>query len=114
MKKLGELELYDFHDSLLESINYDRRNNKIDIEVDFCCWKQSQYRENDDETAIIVLCFENVLYANIPDVTLNSDEIIEFSLSENNTLLKIVAFNDIDNVSYEIIIKADIVKIIKL
>lgn len=114
MKKLGELELYDFHDSLLESINYDRKKNKINLEVDFCCWKQAKYKENDDETAMIVLCFENVLYANIPDVTLNSDEIIEFSLFENNTLLKIVAFNDIDNASYEIIIKADIVKMVKL
>lgn len=113
MKNLGELELYDFHDSLLESINYDRTNNKINIEVDFCCWKQTQYKENDDETAIIALCFENVLYANIPDVALNSDEIIEFSLFENNTLLKIVAFNDIANASYEIIIKADIAKIVK-
>lgn len=114
MKNLGELELYDFHDSLLESIDYDRKNNKINIEVDFCCWKQAEHKENDDKTAIIVLCFENVLYANIPDVTLNSDEIIEFSLIENNTTLKIVAFNDIDNISYEIIIKADIVKIVKL
>ena len=114
MKKLGELELYDFHDSLLESINYDRKNNKINIEVDFCCWKQENYKENDDETAIIVLCFENVLYASMPDVILNSDEIIELSLSENNTLLRIVAFNDIDNAPYEIVIKADIVKIVKL
>ena len=31
MKNLGELELYDFHDSLLESINYDRKNNKLDV-----------------------------------------------------------------------------------
>lgn len=114
MKKLGELELYDFHDSLLESINYDNKNNKINIEVDFCCWKQANYKENDDETEIIVLCFENVLYASIPDVTLNSDEIIEFSLFEDNTLMKIVAFNDIANTAYEIIIKADTVKIVKL
>lgn len=114
MKNLGELELYDFHDSLLESINYDRKNNKINIEVDFCCWKQAKYKENDDETAMIILCFENVLYANIPDVTLNSDEIIEFSLFENDTLLKIVAFNDIGNASYEIIIRADTVKFVKL
>lgn len=113
MKKLGELELYDFHDSLLESIKYDRKNNKINIEVDFCCWKQVGYKENDDETAIIVLCFENVLYANIPDVTINSDEIIELSLIENDTALKIVAFNDISDTSYEIIIKADFVKITK-
>lgn len=114
MKNLGELELYDFHDSLLESIDYDRKNNKINIEVDFCCWKQAEYKEKDDETAIIVLCFENVVYANIPDVTLNSDEIIEFSLLENDTTLKVVAFNDIVNASYEIIVKADIVKIVKL
>ena len=113
MKKLGELEIYDFHDSLLESISYDRKKNRINIEIDFCCWKQAKYNESDDETAIIVLCFENVLYASIPNVTLNSDEIIEFSLFENNTLLKIVAFNDIANTSYEIIIKADAVKIVK-
>ncbi len=36
------------------------------------------------------------------------------SLFENNTLFKIVAFNDIANDSYEISIKADIVKIVKL
>ena len=114
MKNLSELDLYDFHDSLLECIDYDRKNNKINIKIDFCCWRQTQYKENDDETSVILLCFENVLYANIPDIRLNSDEIIEFSLLENNTLLKIVAFNDINGISYEIIIKADIVKIIKL
>ncbi len=114
MKNLGELRLYDFHDSLLESIDYDKKNNKINIKVDFCCWRQTQYKQNDDETAMILLCFENVLYVNIPDITLNSDEIIEFSLLENNSLLKIVAFNDINSITYEIIIKADIVKVVKL
>ena len=93
MKNLRELELYDFHDSLLESIDYDRKNNKINIKVDFCCWKQAKYKEYDDETAIIVLCFENVLYANIPDVALNSDEIIEFNLFNSKSSFKSFPFS---------------------
>lgn len=113
MKNLEQLSLYDFHDSLLENIIYDSQNNKLSLEVDFCCWKQNGYKENDDETEMIVLNFENVRYVSIPDITLNSDEIIEFNLSENNTCLKIVVFNDLDNIPYEIVVMADVVDIVK-
>ena len=43
---------------------------------------------------------------------LNSDEIIEFEVLPNN-IVRVVSFNDIENVSYEILICAESVEIIK-
>ena len=112
MNKLEQLIKYDFHDSLLERISYDKENSKVFLEIDFCNWKQKWYSESEEETSIILLVFENVSNVIIPVFKLNSDEIIDFVVSEDNSV-KIVIFNDIDENSYEIIINAETVKIIK-
>lgn len=109
MNNLDKLIGYDFHDSLLESIEYDKGKKKVTIEIDFCNWKQEWYNQTDEETSIIFLVFENVSNVSIPEFEVNSDEIIEFELLEKG--VKIIVFNDIDNNSYEIIVNAKCVKI---
>ncbi len=106
MKKLELLTKYNFHDSLLENITYDKEKKKVILEIDFCNWKQKWYDESDEETSTILLSFENVYGVLVPEFELNSDEIIEFELLSKKEV-KIVIFNDISETSYKIVIKAD-------
>lgn len=112
MNKLEKLAEYDFHDSLLEDVLYDEYNKKLLLKIDFCNWKQKWYNESEDETSMISLIFSNVFDIVLSEHRLNSDEIIEFEVSTDNRV-RIVVFNDIENASYEIIIYAETVEIIK-
>lgn len=47
MSKLEQLAKYDFNDSLLEGVSYDKDNSKVFLEIDFCNWKQTWYRESE-------------------------------------------------------------------
>ena len=60
MKTVNELTRFDFHDSLIESIEYYEESNKVTIEIDFCNWKQEGYRDEDEETTMMYLSFEDV------------------------------------------------------
>ena len=98
MNKFEKLNKYDFHDSLLEDIIYDYINKKVTLKIDFCNWKQEGYRDEDEETAMMYLSFEDVTDFIMPKVSLNSDEILEFNILEDE--IEITAFNDIENISY--------------
>lgn len=98
MKTINELAKIDFHDSLIESIEYHKKSNKLTIEIDFCNWKQEGYRDGDKETTMVCLNFEDVTDFIMPKVSFNSDEILEFNILENG--IEITAFNDIENSSY--------------
>jgi len=61
--KIKELaEKYCFHDSLLESIEYDEQKKTATFNVDFCNWAQENYTDDAPETAMIQLCFKGVDY----------------------------------------------------
>lgn len=112
MSKLEQLAKYDFHDSLLERVSYDKDNSKVLLEIDFCNWKQTWYSKSDEETLMISLVFANVSDVTIPVFELNSDEIIEFELLSGKGI-RIIIFNDIDDSSYEIAFNAETVEILK-
>lgn len=111
MKELKQLKKYDFHDSLIEDIICDNEHNKVILKLDFCNWKQTWYNESDEETKTLTLTFENVSNVVMPELSLNDDEIIEIEISSENGV-KFVAFNDVKNIAYEIIINADKVRVI--
>lgn len=111
MSKLEQLAKYDFHDSLLERVLYDKDNSKVFLEIDFCDWKQTWYRESEEETSMLSLVFRNVSDVIIPVFELNSDEIIDFELLPGKGI-RIVGFNDIDDSSYEINFNAETVEIL--
>ena len=110
MSKLTQLTGYDFHDSLLEEISCD--NKRVFLKIDFCNWKQEWYDETQEETSIISVVFNDVSSVVIPKFKLNSDEIIKFEVLDNGCV-KIIVFNDMSNSTYEIIIYAKSVEIIK-
>jgi len=110
MKKIEELKNYDFHDSLLESVIYEKEKNCVVLGIDFCNWRQVWYDENEDETLLISLIFKDVHNVIIPEITLHSDDIISVEVFGRNAV-KIVCFNDIKNVVYEITFNSDSVEI---
>lgn len=114
MKNFEKLYKYDFHDSLVEEILYDKENKKVTIEVDFCNWKQEWYDEKEDETIPLQLIFEDVHEVNIPQMQLNSDEIVSFevlSKDGENSGIRVTLLNDIKNIAYDIHIYAESVAV---
>ena len=109
MAKIEILNEYDFHDSLLERFIHDKEHNNIILEIDLCNWKQAWYDEK-EETSMISLIFENISDIIVPEFVLNSDEIIKFEVLSGKGV-KLVAFNDIKNSCYEMIIYAKSVQI---
>ena len=106
MSVLKDLEKYDFHDSLLESIDYDTTKNRLKLSIDFCNWKQADYKTGDLETEMVELIFENVHRAIIPEFVLDSDEIIGFKLLTDNEI-SIVVFNAVECLTNSINICAE-------
>ncbi|MBE7044803.1 MAG: hypothetical protein E7397_04685 [Ruminococcaceae bacterium] len=115
MKNIEILKQNDFHDSLLEKISYDEKNQRVTLEIDFCNWRQSWYHEKEPETKIIVLVFELVSDIVIPEFCLDSDGIIEFNFLQNEestTGVEIVVFNEAENAEHSIVIYANEVNVI--
>ena len=87
------------------------------MEIDFCNWQQEWYKDGDSETELISIIFKDVIKADISKLPLNSDEIIEVVLlndNANTTGLKIVAFNDINNTLHTFKIYADDASVVSI
>lgn len=110
------LNKYNFHDSLLEKIEYDEEAEILKVEIDFCNWQQDWYDEIGEETEMISLIFAGVKNVGIPDALLNSDEIIEVNLLDKDGAngIEFVAFNDCENVSHTFRIYAESVDVVKM
>ena len=103
------LKRYDFHDSLVEMI--DSAKGKIRMRIDFCNWKQMGYNEKETETKVMILAFEDVTYADIPEISPNDDEIIEVKNIKDEggkDGVEFILFNDIKGVMYSIKIYAEV------
>lgn len=77
--KISEFkDQYDLHDSLVEKI--DNSNGKVILDIDFCNWRQKDYKETDDEMKKIRLCFQNVKDYALDGSSgeVDSDTILEF------------------------------------
>ena len=112
MKICELLEIYNFHDSLVEEIVH--AEEKIQIRIDFCNWKQDGYKDGDEETKEMSLIFENVYHTDIPAIKPNSDEIIDVKEVKNNeseTGIELLLFNDIKGTTYSVVIFAKSVSI---
>lgn len=96
--KISELlKNYNFHDSLVDDIQF--RGNEIVLKIDLCNWKQKDFKSNEAEMKNIELIFSNIedyeLDATIDIV--DSDSILEFGYDENSKIVKLV-LEDYDNI----------------
>lgn len=109
------MQQYDFHDSLLEKVSI--KEEQLVLEIDFCKWRQDSYVEGGEETEEIMIIFEKVSDVTIPNLKLNSDEIMDADLIKDDVGregIKLTVFNDIKQTVYFVIIYAEDVHIQKL
>ncbi len=82
---------YDFHDSLITNIE---KNDKVEITIDFCHWKQDYFKDGMKETGEIKLVFQNakaetclngdIDYFSILDIDAKEDYAIIHTLDDFN------------------------------
>lgn len=102
---------YNLHDSLLENITYDETAKKVILSIDFCYWQQEDYKDDMDETGMILIEFDEVESLKCNPYQFNSDEIVDISHKDDEIILTI--FNDILNDNIDIIINAKKVTVSK-
>lgn len=101
---------YNLHDSLLESVNYDKEKEIVTLEIDFGYWLQKNYTDDIPETGMITLIFSNVSKFDCASFSINSDEIINIeNVSENELYLEV--YNDITDECHNLTIIATQVEI---
>lgn len=99
MKVSEFVNAYNLHDSLLEKIEYDSINKKLFLEIDFCYWAQSAYKEGEKENGIIQLSFLDVNNFSSEISEADSDSILAFSCINDNQLKIIVETDNSDVLS---------------
>lgn len=102
---------FNLHDSLLENITYDETAKKVTLIIDFCYWQQEDYEDDMEETGMIVVEFDEVMKLSYTPYSINSDEIVGISHSDDEIILTV--FNDISNDNIDIIINAKRVTVSK-
>jgi hypothetical protein len=94
MKPSQFLNLYVLHDSFVEDIKYLINENKLELVIELCNWKQKFYTDTEPEMAKYKLVFKGVSkFEAIPNTLVDYDDILEVELlsSEmNNETVKFV------------------------
>jgi hypothetical protein len=97
--------------SLLESISVNDSEKSLCLEIDYCYWKQANYHEGDEETAILLFSFENCSSYSFDDHTINSDEIVKAEIVDDG--LDICVESDLTGDYHHIIINAQNITVIR-
>ncbi|KAA9002079.1 hypothetical protein F4V43_13540 [Paenibacillus spiritus] len=85
------------HDNIVEDIEYLLNENKVQIKLDLCQWKQANYDESEPEMQAGVLTFTDVGSFQIepPKFMINSNEILEVKVQDDKGNIEIIlAGND--------------------
>lgn len=97
---------YDFHDSLIDEVTFDKANNKVILHADFAYWRQEWYIENMPETDKLIVVFHGVRNFVCPtDASWEQISIIQASLDSDS--VKFALMNDMTDEYLEIIIKCE-------
>lgn len=107
--KISELlQRYDFHDSLIESINFDKNNSRVSILIFLCNWLQKDYTDNQPENIRIQLVFHNVTCFHREESGNHqlSDEIVDIQLlgivgDRSQLQFLVTAWNDVRSILFE-------------
>lgn len=92
MKSIKWLETYNWHDSIIENIEYVFDERKVLISLELCRWKQADYEKSDPEMQKGILTFINVssLQMEPPEFLINSNEILEMRVQHETKSIEIV------------------------
>ncbi len=104
MKMIKFITKYNLRGSLLEKVSVNE--NTVILTLDYCYWQQDDYKDGTKETGIVDIVFDHVNNFIHEDYQINSDEIIDVFIDENDQL-NIKVFNDINLKYYNCIIDCD-------
>lgn len=91
---------YLLHDSLIEEIHYNSKNQTLTLKVDFCYWMQDNYTDEQPETGVIYLTFYNVPeYDNISGI-IDSYSVLDFMFDSGVVIINLL--DDYHNDYYEL------------
>ena len=54
------VEKYYFHDSSIDSVEFDPETREVTLLIDFCNWMQEDYSSDKEENIVLKLVFSNV------------------------------------------------------
>ena len=76
------LEQYEFYGSLVEDMSF--KNNRLEFQIYLCNWKQTTYKEQEDEMKSIRLIFKEIrnLIFDATEKKFDCDSILEFSCED--------------------------------
>jgi hypothetical protein len=60
MKLYDLIKNYDFHDSSVDDLQYDKINKKLVINIELCNWRQKGYKKDEPEIVLCKLVFSEV------------------------------------------------------
>ena len=85
--KIAKLtKTYNLIGSLLEAVHVDESTKTITIELDFCYWQQKEFVDGDIETGMVALVFSDCTEYHISEHQINSDEIVNIEVADNNSI----------------------------
>lgn len=88
---------FNFHDSIIENIDYIHNKKELKLKIYLCNWKQKDYQNGDPEMIELYLIFHDVKSfetESSKDVYING-EIIEVKQIDSN-MLKFIVLSDTD------------------
>ncbi len=94
--------------SLLEKVSYDKATNTACLEIDFCYWQQSTFKDGEKETGIVLIEFSDCSTCTYDNYKINSDEIVKVELLNNS--INICVESDVTGTYHNIQICANSVK----
>ncbi len=103
-------ENYYLHDSIISGVKVDKNEKRIVLLVDFAFWMQKDYRDNDPETGIISISFDNVDNYSIPS-GVNWDEVSILETTVTNNSITFSMINDLTDDYIELMIESQEVKV---
>lgn len=95
---------YELHDSLLDKVTVDTESQKVILLVDFCYWMQKGYTNQQPETGMVNIIFNDATFINGPIGECNSFSILRCIASSNGVL--IVLLDDDTDEYFELTIAA--------
>lgn len=92
MKLYDLIKNYDFHDSSVEDLQYDKIKKKLVIDIELCNWRQKGYRKDEPEIVLCKLVFSGVKkYTIKPDCKkFGDDEILNVVVNSDEDILHMV------------------------
>lgn len=111
MKMIDFFNNYEFHDSLLNKIDFNKEKKTLSMNIELCNYEQKNYKEDDEETSIVDVVFSGCESYDGLSGNLNTHSILETVLNSDNQITFNV-MDDLTNDYYELVVQANTVNVL--